>query len=157
MEKNGELNLPGFDIRLRRDEDSRRGGSEVYDALRRKWVALTPEEWVRQHFVNYLVSHCGYPAGLMGNEVSLRLNGTLRRCDTVVFSKSLRPVVVIEYKAPDVAITQAVFDQIARYNVVMQSRYLMVSNGMRHYCCRYSADGGYVFLRSIPSYSELCE
>ena len=84
--------------------------------------SATPEEWVRQHFVAWLTGALGYPASLMANEVGLRLNGTLRRCDTIIYDRSLRPLVVVEYKAPSVTISQRVFDQIARYNLVLRAR-----------------------------------
>lgn len=148
------LNLPPFDVKLRPDSDSRRGGLEVYDALRRKWVALTPEEWVRQHFVNFLLSQRGFPQSFMANEVGLKLNSTQRRVDTIVYTRALKPLVVIEYKAPEIAITQAVFDQAVRYNSVFGAPYLIVSNGLRHFCCRYTPPG-YTFLRDIPVYDDL--
>jgi len=147
------LNLPAFDARLQRTPG---GGIQIYDILRRKYVALTPEEWVRQHFVHWLLNEKHYPASLTANEVGLRLNGTLRRCDTVVFGLDRHPAMVVEYKAPEVAVTQKVFDQIARYNIVMQAAYLAVSNGLVHYCCRYDhARGRYAFVREIPSWNEL--
>ena len=150
---NKSLNLPSFDVCIERSDD---GVVRIYDRLRQKFVALTPEEWVRQHFVNYLVTERGYPAGLMANEVSLKLNRTARRCDTLVYSRAGRPLVVVEYKAPSVAVTQAVFDQIARYNSVIGAAYLIVSNGMAHYCCRFDDERqGYVFLREIPRYEDL--
>lgn len=148
------LNLPPCELRLRPDADSRRGGLEVYDALRHRWVALTPEEWVRQNFVAFLVSCRAFPASLMGNEVELKFNGMSRRCDTVVYTRSLRPLCIVEYKAPHVAVTQKVFDQIARYNSVLQASYLIVSNGLAHYCCRYNG-AGYEFLRDIPKFGQL--
>lgn len=151
-----QLNLPPCCLQLRADADSRRGGLDVYDGLRRRWVALTPEEWVRQHFTHFLIEHRDFPAELMANEVALRLNGTMRRADTMVYTRSLRPLAVIEYKAPDVVITQRVFDQIARYNIVMNARFLIVSNGMHHYCCRYDGEG-YVFLPDIPVYGQMAE
>lgn len=148
-----QLNLPEYDVRLQRLAD---GSMRIYDDLRRKFVALTPEEWVRQHFVHWLLTEKRYPASLTANEVGLRLNGTLRRCDTVVFALDRHPAVVVEYKAPHVAVTQKVFDQIARYNLVMQADYLVVSNGMEHYCCRYDhATGRYAFVRNIPAWHEL--
>lgn len=148
------LNLPSFTPRLRPDADSLRGGLEIYDILRRKWVALTPEEWVRQSFVNFLVSERGFPAPLMANETEVKLNGLSRRCDTVVYDRNLRPLVIVEYKAPSVAITQKVFDQIARYNMVLRADYLIVSNGLRHFCCRFS-DNSYAFVREIPAFAEI--
>lgn len=149
-----QLNLPAFGARVRPDADSVRGGLEIYDALRRKWVALTPEEWVRQNFVNFLVAERGYPSALMANEVEIKLNGLSRRCDTVVYDTRLQPRVVVEYKAPSVAITQKVFDQIARYNIVVNAGVLIVSNGLRHYCCRFDGEG-YRFLRDVPPYAQL--
>ena len=146
-----ELNLPPCELKMRPDADSRRGGAEIYDAVRRRWVALTPEEWVRQNFVGYMVNHLGYPQPLVANEPALRLNGLSRRCDTVVYDRNLHPLVLVEYKAPSVEITQKVFDQIARYNIVMGAPYLVVSNGLTHYCCRFSG-AGYTFLREIPRY-----
>lgn len=148
-----KLNLPDFDIKITRDDD---GGVKVYDRLRDKAVALTPEEYVRQHFVNYLINAKGYRQSLMANEVSLRLNGTARRCDTLVYTRELRPLVVIEYKAPDVVISQKTFDQIARYNSVIRAPWLIVSNGISHYCCRYMTETGeYRFMRDIPTWEEL--
>lgn len=124
---------------------------KVFDPLRAKYVALTPEEYVRQHFTAWMTEHFGYPGSLMKNEVSLKLNDTSRRCDTVVFRNDGSPVVIVEYKAPTVAITQDVFDQIARYNIVLRARFLIVSNGLRHFCCEmdYEKDT-YRFLPNIP-------
>ncbi|MDE5813254.1 MAG: type I restriction enzyme HsdR N-terminal domain-containing protein [Muribaculaceae bacterium] len=128
---------------------------KVFDPLRKKYVALTPEEYVRQHFTAWMTDSFGYPASLMSNEVSLKLNDTSRRCDTVVFRSDGSPAVIVEYKAPSVAISQAVFDQIARYNMVLQSRYLIVSNGLRHFCCEMDYDSeSYRFLPYIPKWSD---
>ncbi|MDE5940854.1 MAG: type I restriction enzyme HsdR N-terminal domain-containing protein [Muribaculaceae bacterium] len=124
----------------------------VYDRLRQKFVALTPEEWVRLHFVAHLIDGLGFPEGLLANEVAISLNGTSRRCDTVYYAKEgLRPVAIMEYKAPHVKITQRVFDQISRYNMVLQVPWLFVSNGLEHYCCRVDyAAGRCVFLKDLP-------
>ncbi len=144
------LNLPPVDLRLRMEGDI----LKVFDPLRQKYVALTPEEYVRQHFIAWMTDYLGYPASLMNNEVSLSLNNTKRRCDTVVFHSDGSPLMIIEYKAPTVAITQKVFDQIARYNMVLHSRYLIVSNGLRHFCCRMDYDkDSYAFLPQIPTWS----
>ncbi len=127
---------------------------KVFDPLRKKYVALTPEEYVRQHFTAWMTDSLGYPASLMNNEVPLKLNNTSRRCDTVVFRSDGTPAVIVEYKAPTVAITQTVFDQIARYNMVLRSRYLIVSNGLRHFCCEMDYENDtYRFLRQIPNWS----
>lgn len=128
----------------------------ILDVIRRQYVALTPEEWVRQHFVHFLIEHKGYPQSLMANEVQLKLNGMSRRCDTVVYDRALRPRVIIEYKAPSVSITQRVFEQICRYNIVLQVDYLIVSNGLAHYCCKVDyANRSYTFVEDIPEYSNI--
>ena len=149
-----ELNLPPAPLKVRQCPD---GVERVLDPLRGKWVALTPEEWVRQHFVAHLTENLGYPAALMGNEVPLTLNGTSRRCDTVLFSsEGLRPVMIVEYKAPHVEITQRVFDQIVRYNMVLHARWLIVSNGLRHFCCEVDYENRKVrFVADKPAYHEI--
>lgn len=146
------LNLPPASLRLRPcGEDD-----EVFDPLRGKWVRLTPEEWVRQHFVHFLIENRGVPRSLTANEKGIKLNGTLKRCDTVVFTRDLQPLAIIEYKAPDVPITQKVFEQIVRYNIVLRSRYLIVSNGLCHYCCKVDPLSLKCSLLSdIPAYSEM--
>jgi len=143
------LALPLHPMRLRREA----GRISVFDPLRRKYVALTPEEHVRQQFVAWLIHHLGYPAALMNNEVALNLGGVRRRCDTLVFTRSGAHFMIVEYKAPDVAITQDTFDQIARYNMALHARYLAVSNGLAHYCCEldYNHDS-YHFLTDVPNY-----
>lgn len=147
-----ELNLPSFDIRLQRDDE----GVKIFDRLRKKFIILTPEEWVRQHFVNYLINHKGFPESLMANEIGITLNGTRRRCDTVVFDKHGSPMVIVEYKASSIVISQSTFDQIVRYNMVLHARYLIVSNGMNHYCCRIDYNNmSYDFLKEVPDYSDL--
>lgn len=143
------LNLPPAEFNVR---VTAAGRPQIFDLQRSRWVALTPEEWVRQHFVAMLISDKGYMRGRVANEVSLELNGVSRRCDTVVFDCCSRPLMVVEYKAPGVAITQKTFDQIARYNMILQARYLVVSNGLSHFCCEMDyAGGSYRFLRDIPS------
>ena len=147
-----ELNLPSFDIRLQRDDE----GVKIFDRLRKKFIILTPEEWERQHFVNYLINHKGFPESLMANEIGITLNGTRRRCDTVVFDKHGSPMVIVEYKASSIVISQSTFDQIVRYNMVLHARYLIVSNGMNHYCCRIDYDNmSYDFLKEVPDYADL--
>ena len=146
------LNLPPYATKVA----VRDGKNTIWDIIRRKYVALTPEEWVRQHFVHFLVEHKGYPASLLANEVALTLNGTSRRCDTVLYDRTLSPRMIIEYKAPHIPITQKVFDQISRYNLVFRVDYLIVSNGLSHYCFRMDyARQSYQFLTDVPGYSEL--
>ncbi|NDV97218.1 hypothetical protein D0T84_20260 [Dysgonomonas sp. 521] len=147
-----ELNLPPFDINVKKTD----GKLSVLDPLRRKYVALTPEEWVRQHFVNFLLTEKGYPAALLANEVQISLNKQSRRCDTVVYDRTLTPLMIVEYKAPEVAITQSVFDQIVRYNIVLRVKYLIVSNGLSHYGCVMDYENNtFYYLPDIPDYKEL--
>ena len=149
-----ELNLPSFDKKVIQKE----GKPFIFDIIRRQYVALTPEEWVRQHFVHFLIGTKGYPQSLMANEVQLKLNGMSRRCDTVVYDRTLKPRVIVEYKAPTVNITQQVFEQICRYNMVLQVDYLIVSNGLVHYCCKVDhATRTHTFLKEIPEYSQVVE
>ena len=148
-----ELNLPEYECKVKKRED---GSWAIWDRLRGRWVSLTPEEWVRQHFVEWLITDRQFPAALMGNEMSLTQNGIARRCDTVVGDRTGKVLVIVEYKAPTVKVTQKTFDQIVRYNMVLHARYLIVSNGLEHYCCRidYETDS-YRFLESIPCYADL--
>lgn len=148
------LNLPSYDTKIC-NKDSKQ---QIFDIIRKCYVALTPEEWVRQHFVNFLVNHKEYPAALMGNEVVISLNGMKRICDTVVYDKQLTPRAIIEYKAPTVKITKEVFAQISRYNLTLKVDYLIISNGQQHYCCKmdYSRNS-YTFLREIPPYPKLTQ
>lgn len=146
------LNLPPFNINVKKTD----GKLSVLDPLRRRFVALTPEEWVRQHFVNFLLTEKGYPSALMANEIQIDLNNQKRRCDSVVYGRNLEPLVIVEYKAPEVNITQAVFDQIARYNIVLKVKYLIVSNGLNHFCCKMNyEDQSFIYLPEIPSYIDL--
>lgn len=148
------LNLPPSDLRIRQSER----GIEVYDRLRGKWLLLTPEEWVRQNFTSYLINHRGYSANLMANEISISLNSTSKRCDTVIYDHKLKPLVIIEYKEPNIPITQKVFEQIARYNIVLKVRYLMVSNGLKHYCCEVDIlNNRFRFLKEIPEYRMIAD
>ncbi|GAB3724075.1 type I restriction enzyme HsdR N-terminal domain-containing protein [Spirosoma lituiforme] len=125
------LNLPPFDCKIKQVE----GKPYIFDSLRRKYVRLSPEEWVRQHIVNLLVTHYAYPKALIRAEGGLVLNLTQKRTDVVVFDRQGLPFLVVECKAPHIPLTQSVFDQIARYNHVHKAPYLVVSNGMTHYCC----------------------
>ena len=146
------LNLPSSPFRI----SEINGKPFIFDLLRRKDVTLTPEEWVRQHFVRFLISARSFPPERMANEVSIHLNNTSKRCDTVVYDDFLTPLVIIEYKAPEVAITNDVFIQIARYNAALHVPFLMVSNGIQHYCCRINYQTmEYRFLDDIPVYSDI--
>lgn len=145
------LNLPPCDVRLDGDGEER----VIFDSIRRKFVRCTPEEWVRQHFLRYLVDHRGYPASLIAVEMGFRFQDMVRRADIVVHGRSGKPFLLIECKAPDVAIRQATFDQVSGYNRVIQARYLAVTNGLKHYCWRIERDTGrYEFLDGLPAFGD---
>ena len=147
-----QLNLPIFEPKLNKTE----GELHIFDQIRKRYLVLTPEEWVRQSFLNYLIHHKGYPLSLMENEAIIKLNNMTRRCDTVVYNNKLQPLVIVEYKRPDVKIDQHVFDQIVRYNIVLRVDYLIVSNGLEHFCCKMDYETQkYSFLRDVPDYAEL--
>jgi hypothetical protein len=146
------LNLPTYSFNLKSEE----GSDLIFDEFRSRWVALTPEEWVRQNVARYLVAELGYPSSLMLLEQKIRMNGMARRCDIVVYSRSGIPVLLVECKAPEVAVNQKVFDQVARYNLVLGVMYLLVTNGLVHYCIQYGPDSQqYSFLPGIPGYSAI--
>ena len=146
------LNLPQYEIKIKQQN----GKTLILDTLRRKFVSLTPEEWVRQHFVHFLTEHKGYPASLISNETELTCVQKKLLCDSVLYDSQARPRMIMEYKAPTIAITQKVFNQISVYNMLLKVDYLVVSNGLQHYCCRMDyANNSYCFLKEIPDFSEL--
>ncbi|MAO08807.1 MAG: restriction endonuclease subunit R [Alteromonas sp.] len=142
-----KLNFPTYTFRFKSNENKRM----VFDPIRKKFVVLTPEEWVRQHVLQYLIQQKGYSPSLINVEKQLLLNGTKKRYDVVVFNPNGSIFLIVECKAPSIGITQDTFDQIARYNLVTQAQYLMVSNGLEHYFCQmdYQAEQ-YIFLKQLP-------
>lgn len=146
------MNLPAISAKLKPCNS----GFKIYDFIRKKYVLLTPEEAVRQRFTSWITSALSYPINLMNNEIQIELNGTKKRCDTVVFDQQCKPLMIIEYKAPTIDISQSVFDQIVRYNMSLEAKYLVVSNGISHYCCYIDyKNRRYQFLERIPQYDEL--
>lgn len=146
------INLPQYEINLGGTKDN----PTIFDILRHRFVALTPEEWVRQHFIHYLIEHLHYPAPLMANEVKLSVGNKKLRADTVLYDRSLRPRMIIEYKAPNIRITRKVFDQILAYNTLLHVEYLVISNGLATYCMRTgSNENSAQFLGTIPEYKQL--
>ena len=144
-----KLNFPSYSFRLKSSENK----TLIFDIIRKKYVVLTPEEWVRQHVVLFLIEEKKYPISLIAVEKQLKINSLLKRTDVVVFNTKGTPEILIECKAPSVAISQATFDQIARYNLTAQSNYLMVTNGLNHYFCQIDIENEtYVFLKDIPNY-----
>ncbi len=147
-----KLNLPFTQVKVKEVDNT----LKIFDPIRKKYIALTPEEFVRRQFTGWLTDHLGYPVSLMANEIGIELNGTKKRCDTVVFGPDGQRFMIVEYKAPDVNITQEVFDQIVRYNLVLRAGCLTVSNGLSHYCCTVDYDSGRVrFLPNVPDFKTL--
>ena len=147
-----QLNLPPYQLRVRETN----GRKQILDILRRKYVALTPEEWVRQHFIHYLIDHKGYPAPLLANEVPLQIGEKKIRADSVLYDNQLRPRMIIEYKAPTIPLTQKVFEQISVYNLLLHVDYLIVSNGLDTYICKMDyVNQTYAFLETIPDYQNI--
>ncbi len=146
------LNLPTYDIKLSGSKEH----PLIWDILRKKYVALTPEEWVRQHFIHFLIEQKNYPAALLANEIQLKVGDKVLRADSILYTRQLKPQMIIEYKAPHIPITQKVFDQISIYNMLLHVDYLMVSNGIDHYICKMDHDGKkYLFLEDIPDYKQI--
>lgn len=147
-----KLNLPPYPARIKAEQ----GKHKIFDVIRRRYVALTPEEWVRQHFVHFLTDHKHFPTALLANEVRLSVGDKTVRADTVLYDSALRARMIIEYKAPEIAITQKVFDQISVYNLLLHVDYLVVSNGLQNYICKMDYDNQkYLFLPEIPDYHNL--
>jgi hypothetical protein len=151
--KHMQLNLPEFDLKVRK---TREGKKEIFDVFRKKYLVLTPEEWVRQNFLHFLRHKKGFPQSLISVEKGMTVNRMQKRFDAVVYGKQGEPLVLLEFKAPDVPINQKVFEQIAAYNIMLKVRYLVVSNGLNHYCCRMDYENHqYSFVKEIPDYQEL--
>jgi type I site-specific restriction endonuclease len=147
-----KLNLPEYDFRIR-ERDSKK---QIFDEIRKRFVALTPEEWVRQNFLKYLLIEKNYPQSLISVEGKLKLFKRKKRTDIVVYDKQGKPLLIVECKAPNVVIDQNVFDQIVRYNMALQVKYLLLTNGISHYSCTIDySHQAYHFLKEIPDYLEL--
>jgi len=147
-----KLNFDDYDFRFR----NAGGRISIFDEIRKKFVVLTPEEWVRQHVVQFLMHEKKYPKSLINVEKIITINGLTKRYDVVVFTTDGSIFILIECKAPQVKISQTVFDQIARYNMTMQSEILMVTNGLNHYFCQMDYQNEkYRFLAKLPEYTIL--
>lgn len=128
----------------------------IFDTSRKKYVVLTPEEWVRQNCVAYLRDHKGFPGSLLVVEKGIKVNTREFRYDIVAYNRKTEPVLLVECKAPEVKIDQKAFDQIAVYNIKLKVPYLLVSNGINHYCCRVDFENGvYSFLTEVPNYADI--
>ena len=142
-----DLNLPKYDFKVK----SEGGKKQIFDSVRKQFVALTPEEWVRQHFIQFLHQEKGFPLSLMGVEFPLQYNSMNKRADIICFQKEGKPMMLVECKSANVSISQKVFDQIARYNFDLRVQYLVVTNGLQHFCCEMNyKENSYRFLQEIP-------
>ncbi len=147
-----KLNLPNASLSIQ----DRSGKSYVFDLFRKRYVMLTPEEWVRQHFLRYLHEHKGYPAGLIAVEASLKYNRMARRADAIIYGSSGKPLMIVECKAAHVPISQDVFDQVARYNFPFGVALLAVTNGLQHFCMlRDVVSEKWIPLNEIPHFQEI--
>lgn len=144
-----QLNFSKYQFRFKNSENK----VAIFDAIRKKFIALTPEEWVRQHVVQFLLEEKKYPKSLINVEKVLKVNGLRKRYDVVVFNSDGSIFILIECKAPEIKIAQATFDQIARYNMTMKAQFLMVTNGLNHYFCQMDFENEkYQFLAELPIY-----
>lgn len=145
------LNLPTYSFKIKSNENN----YAIFDIIRKKYMVLTPEEWVRQHLVHYLMKDKNYPISLIAVEKKLTINNLTKRTDILVFNTKGLPEIIVECKAPSVKITQASFDQIARYNLKLKANYLIVSNGLKHFFCKMDIENErYIFLENVPNYSK---
>ena len=145
------LNFPSYTFRFKSSENKQ----QIFDIIRKKFVSLQPEEWVRQHVIHFLTMDKKYPTSLINVEKTLSLNGLKKRYDVVVFNPDGSIHILVECKSPNIKISQVVFDQIARYNLKMQSEYVMVTNGLDHFYCKMNyEEEKYSFLRQIPDFSR---
>lgn len=147
-----QLNLPEYSFKFREYN----GREQIFDKFRKKYISLTPEEWVRQNFLSWLCDEKKFPHALVSVEKTIELNELKKRYDAVVYSNTHQPLMLIEFKAPEIKISQKVFEQAARYNLILKVPYLMVSNGINHYCCRINfKNSQIVFLKEIPEFADL--
>ena len=146
-----KLNFQLYNFRFKNNENK----VSIFDEIRKKFIILTPEEWVRQHVVQFLLEEKKYPKSLINVEKVLKINGLRKRYDVVVFNSAGSIFILIECKAPEIKITQATFDQIARYNMTMNAQFLMVTNGLNHYFCQMDYENEkYTFLENLPNYNS---
>jgi hypothetical protein len=146
-----KLNLPEFKYKIQ----SKNSKNYIFDIIRKKFVALTPEEYVRQNFIHFLIFEKNYPKEILGVEISIKINETDKRSDIILFGKNGNARLVVECKAPNININQKTFNQIAVYNINLKAEYLIVTNGITHFCCKFDDVGNYIYLKDIPDYSEL--
>ena len=146
------LNLPTYSFKLK----SENGKEYIYDQFRKKYVRLSPEEWVRQNFTHYLVNERGYPSSRIVIEKSLKVNTIIKRCDIIVYNDSGQPTLIVECKSPDIKIKQGTFEQVSIYNITFKVKFLIITNGLKHYCCKVDfATHKVELINEIPDYSMI--
>lgn len=147
-----KLNLPEYPVKFGKISDK----PSIFDPIRKRYIVFTPEEWVRQNFLLFLVNDKKFPSSLLAIEKKIVLNNLTKRCDIVAYNNKGEALLIVECKAPNIDITQETFDQIARYNMKLKVKYLVVTNGMKHYCCFIDFENSvYHFMKEIPDYNEL--
>jgi len=145
------LNFPSYNFRFKNSENK----VLIFDGIRKKFIVLTPEEWVRQHTVQFLLQDKKYPKSYLNVEKLVKVNNINKRYDIVVFLPNGELFLLIECKAPEVKITQETFDQIARYNLKLNAKYLMVTNGLNHYFCQMDFENEqYIFMENLPDFTN---
>jgi len=147
-----QLNLPQYSFRIKKLNEK----LVIFDSQRKRYVALTPEEWVRQNFIRFLIEAKGYPAAYLAIEKQLNINGMKKRCDAILYNEHAQPFLIIELKAPNVAISQTTFDQVAVYNAKLKVDFFIISNGIEHYCCKVNPETArYEFFDEIPDFHQI--
>lgn len=145
------LNLPEFDYKAK----SEAGKTYIFDIIRKKYIILTPEEWVRQHFLHYLINYFSYPKALIRIETGHKFNTLQKRSDIIIYDRNGKSFLMVECKAPSEKISQKTFDQIAGYNLTIKAKYVAVTNGLKHFCCQVDDEkNDLTFLKDIPQFKE---
>jgi hypothetical protein len=144
-----KLNLPTYNFKIKSNENK----TLIFDIIRKKYMVLTPEEWVRQHFIAFLIEEKKYPTSLIAVEKQLTINNRKKRTDVLIFNADGKPDIIVECKAPNIKINQDTFDQIAKYNLKLKANFLIITNGLEHFYCKMDFENEtYIFLKEIPSY-----
>lgn len=147
-----KLNFPEYEFKI----IEKNGEKLIFDEVRKKYIKLQPEEWIRQNLIKFLSTEYNYPISLMSVEKGHKLNSKLQRSDLILYNKKAQPIMMIECKAANISINQDTFNQAARYNLRYNAEYILVSNGLKHYCCKFDSDNNkFVFLKTIPNFKDL--
>ena len=144
------LNLPKFDIKIKKQNNK----DYIFDIIRKKYIQLTPEEWVRQNLIHFFIDYLNYPPQLLGIEKQINVFNTIKRPDIIVFDKKLKPIMIVECKNTKVKISQQTFNQTVNYYLELKPKYFILSNGINHFCCKIE-NNSCNFLKEIPNFSDL--